>query len=226
MSRFFKFLGIGTAFGTIAYGIIKYKRDEKFKEKVDAVVEKAEEKADKVMTKASNFVCDHPNLFIVGLFTATIVPAVIHSVNADRRRQEMMQQAYEDFKANADESYDKECERINEEARTAAQKQFLIDSIRKNPEDYLVVSKEVWESTQKALEDVSHEIDSSWKEEYRDTWDEVNELSKRIDLAPGESYMIEESRQLGLDTDRPVISHMIYGNGCYPPEVKDDQFIP
>ena len=226
MSKFFKYLGIGAAIGTIAYGVIKYKRDQKFKEKVDAVVEKAEEKADKVMSKASDFVCDHPNLFIVGLFTATIVPAVIHSVNADRRRQEMMQQAYEDFKANADETYDEECERINEEARTAAQKQFLIDSIRKNPEDYLIISKEAWESSQKALEDASHEIDSGWKEDYRDTWDEVHELTKRIDLAPGESYMIEEPRQLGLDTDQPVISHMIYGNGCYPPEVKDDQFIP
>lgn len=232
MSRFFKFLGISSAVGVVAYGIIKYKHDEKFKEKVDDVVEKAEEKANKVMTKASDFVLEHPNLFLVGLFTVTIVPAVIHSVKSDRRRQEMMQKAYEDFKANADDLYDEECERINEEARTAAQKQVLIENIRKNPSDYLVVSKEAWESCQKALENKPEPIEPEtdifdrWKEDYRDTWDEVHELTKRIDLAPGESYTIEEPRQLGLDTDTPVISHMIYGHGCYPPEVKDDQFIP
>ena len=32
MNKFFKLLGIGSVFGVVAYGVIKYKHDEKFKD--------------------------------------------------------------------------------------------------------------------------------------------------------------------------------------------------
>lgn len=231
MSKFFKYLGIGSAIGVIVYGVIKYKNDQKFKEKVDEVVNKVEEKADKALIKASDFINDHPGLFVTTIFAVTFIPAVVHAVNIDKQRQEMMQQAYDDFKTNWN---DEECNRINETAADTAKRiiseHYGDDNVDLN--NYLIVPKDDYEKYQKAYETKSDTVDpppeifNNWKEEYRDTWDEVHELSNRITLAPGESYMIEEPRQLGLDTDQHVISHMIYGEGCYPPDVKDDQFIP
>lgn len=230
MNKFFKILGIGSVFGVVAYGVIKYKHDEKFKEKVVAVVDKAEEKADKALCKAGDFINKRPGLFTMSILAITTIPCVIHAINADKRRQEMMQRTYEEFQDYSDE----ECDRINDEARTAAQKQALIDDFMDNPSDYLIVKKNCWDGTQKAIEEyenqlkqtkASNSIFDNWKEDYRDSFNEVTELSKRITLHPGESYMIEEPRQFGLDTDRPVVSHLINGTGCYPPETKDDQFI-
>lgn len=221
MSKLLKFLGIGTAIGTVVYGVIKYKNDQKFKEKVDGVVEKAEEKADNALCKAGDFINKHPGLFTMSILAITTIPCVIHAVNADKRRQEMMQRAYEDFRNDTDE----ECERINEEARAAAQKQMMMDDIMANPSGYVVVSKNEWEKYQDAQKDVTNEINTNWTEDYRDTWDEIHELVDRIDLAPGETYVLEEASQLGVEANKPVISHLVYGTGCYPPEVDEDRFI-
>ena len=59
-----------------------------------------------------------------------------------------------------------------------------------------------------------------WKEDYRDDWNRVNDFAKTLDLEEGESYIIEDNRQYGVDDDGPVVSHMIYGEGCYPPKEK------
>ena len=222
MSKLFKYLGIGTAIGTLAYAVIKYKHDEKFKEKVDTVVDKAEEKADKTLCKAGDFINKHPGLFTMSILAITTIPCVIHAANADKRRQEMIQRAYEEFQDYSDE----ECDRINKTAMEAA-KQKISEHYGDDDVDlsnYLVVPKSDYEKYQKAYESTSKN-DSDWREEYRDNFNEVTELAKRITLAPGESFMIEEPRQFGLDTDQPVVSHLINGTGCYPPEVKDDQFI-
>ena len=215
MSKLFKYLGIGTAIGTLAYAVIKYKHDEKFKEKVDTVVD-----------KAADFAADHPILTTAVFATVVMVP-----IMAIRKAMDPAL-AYPEYD-NYDEN-DEECDQINEEARMAAQKQALVDDFMDNPSDYLIVKKDCWDGTQKAIEEyenqlkqskASESIFSNWKEDYRDSFDEVTELTKRITLHPGESYMIEEPRQFGLDTDRPVVSHLINGTGCYPPEVKDNQFI-
>lgn len=65
MSKLFKFLGIGSAIGTVVYGVIKYKNDQKFKEKVDGVAEKAVE-------KACDFTVSHPKAAL-GIVVGTVV---------------------------------------------------------------------------------------------------------------------------------------------------------
>ena len=206
MSKLFKYLGIGTAIGTLAYALIKYKHDEKFKEKVDDVVDKAEEVADKTVGKVFDFMGNHPTLTTMAILTAVMAPAWVITARGAKERQAMYNQAYEEYLSSLD-TKDEECDRINEIAKTEAQKQIELENIK---------AEQPKKSTS---------IFDNWKEDYRDSFDEVTELSKRITLAPGESYMIEEPRQFGLDTDQPVVSHLINGAGCYPPEVKDDQFI-
>ena len=229
MNKFFKYLGIGTAIGTLVYAVIKYKHDEKFKEKVDDVVDKAEEKADKALCKAGDFINKHPGLFTMSFLAITTIPCVIHAVNADKRRQEMMQKAYEEFRDYSDE----ECDRINDEARIAAQKRVLVDDFMDNPSDYLIVKKDCWDGMQKANEEYenqlkqkqieveisrkSTDIINNWKEDYRDKWNRVNEFAKMLDLVEGESFMIEEGSQ--YDCDGTIVSHLINGEGCYPPEM-------
>lgn len=208
MNKIFKFLGIGTAIGTVVYGVIKYKNDQKFKEKVDSVVD-----------KASDFAADHP--IITTAVFATVVMAPIMAV---RKAMEPAFNVSYDYYENDDDN-DEECDRINEEAQIAAQKRMMMDDIMANPSDYVVVSKNEWEKYQDAQKDVANEIDTSWKEDYRDTWDEIHELVDRIDLAPGETYVLEEASQLGVEANKPVISHLVYGTGCYPPEVDEDRFV-
>lgn len=225
MNKLFKYLGIGTAIGTIAYGIIKYKRDQKFKEKVDDVVDKAEEVADKTVGKVFDFMGNHPTLTTMAILTAVMAPAWVITARGAKERQAMYNQAYEEYLSSLD-TKDEECDRINETAMEAA-KQMISEHYEDDDVDlrnYLVVPKSDYEKYQKAYESTT-KSDSDWKEDYRDSFDEVTELSKRITLAPGESYMIEESSQFGLDTDQPVVSHLINGIGCYPPEIKDDQFV-
>ena len=207
MSKLFKYLGIGTAIGTLAYAVIKYKHDEKFKEKVDDVVDKAEEVADKTVGKVFDFMSEHPTLTVMGVVGAAMIPAWIITAKGAKERQEHWIQACDAYTASLSQNDDKESDWINEIAKTEAQKQIELENIKA-------------EQTKKTIS-----IFDNWKEDYRDSFDEVTELSKRITLHPGESYMIEEPRQFGLDTDRPIVSHLINGTGCYPPEVKDDQFI-
>ena len=59
-----------------------------------------------------------------------------------------------------------------------------------------------------------------WNESYRENWDKVNEFANTLTLEPGEMYIIEDANQYkgeGLTSDITV-SHLVYGDGVYPPE--------
>lgn len=76
MSKFFKVLGIGAALGTIAYGIFKYKNDQKFKEKVDEkkdeVKQEVKKVGEKALDKACIFTVNHPGV-VLGIIGGTVV---------------------------------------------------------------------------------------------------------------------------------------------------------
>lgn len=193
MSKLLKYLGIGTAIGTLAYAVIKYKHDEKFKEKVDTVVDKVEEKTDKTVGKVFDFMADHPTLTTMGILAAVMTPAWIITAKGAKKRQDMYNQAYEEYLSSLG-TEDEECRRINEIAKAEAQKQIEVEISRK-----------------------SSDIFNNWKEDYRDKWDRVNDFAKSLDLVEGESFMIEEGSQ--YDCDGTIVSHLINGEGCYPPEM-------
>lgn len=194
MSKLFKYLGISTAIGTLAYAVIKYKHDEKFKEKIDDVVDNAEEVADKTFGKVFDFMSEHPTLTVMGVVGAAMVPAWIITAKGAKERQEHWIQACDTYTASLSQNDDKECDWINEIAKTEAQKQIELEISRK-----------------------STDIFNNWKEDYRDNWDRVNEFAKSLDLVEGESFMIEEGSQ--YDCDGTIVSHLINGEGCYPPEM-------
>jgi hypothetical protein len=220
MSKFFKYLGIGSAIGVIAYGVIKYKNDQKFKEKVDEVSDKVKEKADKVMTKASNFAADHPILTTAAFAAAVFVPII-----ALRNAMEPTIEHYQNIVESViDDSYDEECERINETAADTA-KRIISEHYGDDNVDlsnYLVVPKDEYEKYQKAYETKAEpeteENPRGWKEDYREKWDKVNEFAKTLDLVDGESFWIDEPSQYDAEANEPIVSHMIYGESCYPPE--------
>lgn len=76
MSKLFKTLGIGAALGTIAYGIFKYKHDQKFKEKVDEKKDEAKQQVkqvgEKALDKACIFTVNHPGV-VLGIIGGTVV---------------------------------------------------------------------------------------------------------------------------------------------------------
>lgn len=92
-----------------------------------------------------------------------------------------------------DDDTNEDSDWINEIAKTEAKKQIELEISRK-----------------------STDIFNNWKEDYRDNWDRVNEFAKSLDLVEGESFMIEEGSQ--YDCDGTIVSHLINGEGCYPPE--------
>ena len=223
MNKFFKFLGIGTAIGTIAYGIIKYKHDEQFKEKVDGVIEKAEEKASKVMDKTLDFAGKHPNLTAFTILTAVITPAIVVTYKGAKHRQNIMTDTLNDY-------------------LTTMRTEGLgcnFDDVLTNPSNYLVVSKEEWEQqgasnvapvpatdTVKPTPcDPPERLFTGWDEKYRENWDEVNKFAEHLDLYTGEAFMIEDPKQFDVESDKPIISHLVDGEGCYPPECRDAKFI-
>ena len=66
-----------------------------------------------------------------------------------------------------------------------------------------------------------------WKEEYREVYDKVNEFATTIDLEDGEMYIIERNSEFdgyrkehNLPTN--IVSHMIDGDGVYPPDEWDE----
>lgn len=140
MSKWLKIFGVSAAVGTAVYAFIKYKSDEKFKEKVDEVGEKIEEKADQVMTKASKFVNKHPGTTTVVLVGSSLLIAVIGAIRADRKRQELMERAYQDFHEQYLEPDPADI--VQEEARRAAEKQAMYDDIMENPHDYYIIKKD------------------------------------------------------------------------------------
>ena len=143
MSKWLKIFGISAAVGTAVYAFIKYKSDEKFKEKVDEVGEKIEEKADQVMTKASEFVNKHPGTTTGILVGGILLFAVVEAIRGDRKRQELMERAYQDFHEQYLEPDPADI--VQEEARLAAQKQAMYDDIMENPHDYYIIKKDAYE---------------------------------------------------------------------------------
>lgn len=195
MNKFFKLLGIGSVFGVVAYGVIKYKHDEKFKEKVDT---------------AADFAFDHPILITVAFTTAVMVPIMAFRAAMDPAYNcpynDYENNIEPDDPANDAYEYDKQA-RGNDELRDQIE-MLLVD-----PNKYTVVPKE-----EPKVEKTKDPWISNWDEKYREKWDKVNEFAKTLDLDEGESFWIDEPSQYDVESDEPIVSHMIYGSGCYPPE--------
>ena len=73
------------------------------------------------------------------------------------------------------------------------------------------------------------EMKKNWEENYKDNWDEVIECVKRLNLKPGEMFIIEDQKQyigkdnyFKVDPNIPIVSHLIDGTGCYPPDESND----
>lgn len=80
MSKLFKTLGIGAAIGTLAYVVFKYKKDQKFKEKVDekqeAVKQEVKKVSEKALDKACSFTVNHPKAAL-GIVTGTFIGGTV-----------------------------------------------------------------------------------------------------------------------------------------------------
>lgn len=63
-----------------------------------------------------------------------------------------------------------------------------------------------------------------WKEDYRENYDKVCDFASTLDLCKGERFIIEDVKQYESeswftgDGAKPIVSHLAYGDGCYPPE--------
>lgn len=71
----------------------------------------------------------------------------------------------------------------------------------------------------------SKRFDPVWDEKYRDEYNKVIDFAKTLNLVEGESYIIEDQKQYiedgcfpAMDETIPIVSHMIFGTGVYPPE--------
>lgn len=80
---------------------------------------------------------------------------------------------------------------------------------------------------EKAKEAIYDHWNSGWDEKYRYNYDRVREFAKTLDLFEGESFMIEDQKQFlsdpasyyaNMDPTMPVVSHMVWNEGVYPPE--------
>lgn len=76
MSKLFKTLGIGAAIGTLAYVVFKYKKDQKFKEKVDekqeVVKQEVKKVSEKALDKACIFTVNHPGV-VLGIIGGAVI---------------------------------------------------------------------------------------------------------------------------------------------------------
>lgn len=81
----------------------------------------------------------------------------------------------------------------------------------------------------KPVEDCSEEksynpLTRGWKEEYRENYAKVCDFANTLDLCKGEAFIIEDPKQyegeswFAGDGAKPIVSHFVYGNGCYPPD--------
>ena len=107
MSKLFKYLSISTAIGTLAYAVIKYKHDEKFKEKVDTVVD-----------KAADFAADHPILTTAVFATVVMVPIMAIRKAMDPAYNWPDEDDDTDIFNNWKEDYRNNWDRVNEFAKT------------------------------------------------------------------------------------------------------------
>ena len=60
---------------------------------------------------------------------------------------------------------------------------------------------------------------------YEDNWNLVNEFAKHIKLLPGEMFVLEDPEQYRdctdfsqVDFSMPIVSHLVWNEGVYPPE--------
>lgn len=67
--------------------------------------------------------------------------------------------------------------------------------------------------------------EANWDEKYRDEYNKVIDFAKTLNLVEGESYIIEDQKQYiedgcypAMDETMPIVSHMIFGTGVYPPK--------
>jgi len=62
-------------------------------------------------------------------------------------------------------------------------------------------------------------------EQYEENWNLVNEFAKHLKLLPGEMFILEDPEQYrdftdfqNVDFSIPIVSHLVYNEGVYPPE--------
>ena len=93
------------------------------------------------------------------------------------------------------------------------------DSIRVT-EDGLEFTRNV-PITDAASEEMSKEVKpwvANWDEKYRDNYNKVTDFAKTLELEEGEMYIIEDQKQYNVDSPDPCVSHLVNGEGAYPPE--------
>ena len=80
-------------------------------------------------------------------------------------------------------------------------------------EDYAYIEEQEFENEKQ-----------DWKQ-YEENWNKVNEFAETLKLLPGESFIIEDPEQYRDCTDfsqcdfsKPIVSHLVYNEGVYPPE--------
>lgn len=92
-------------------------------------------------------------------------------------------------------------------------------AIGKNVEENNVaIPDDIWDKIESNNNDNDNDdskLSTNWSEEYREGWNAVNELANSINLKDGESYIIERNNKY---SDKPIVSHMIYDTGVYPPD--------
>lgn len=133
MSKLFKALGLSVAVGTVVYGIIKYKSDEKFKKQVDDTVEEVKEKVKETEEKVEKFAADHPVITIACCAGIIMIP-IYYARKALKKEI-----------THTIAIYQSSCESEEEEARLAAQKQAMYDDIMENPSNYYIIKKDAYE---------------------------------------------------------------------------------
>ena len=62
----------------------------------------------------------------------------------------------------------------------------------------------------------------NWKESYRENWNKVNAFAKDLELEDGEEYYLTGPNTWAGQTDKIVVSHLVYGDCAYPPKEDSD----
>lgn len=145
MSKWFKALGLSVAVGTVVYGIIKYKSDEKFKKQVDDTVEKVEEKVQETGIKVSKFVTEHPGTTMLCVAGVGLGAAVFRRLKAENKKTIRIEQTYQTFRTEPEKEEPDPADIVQEEARLEAEKRMMYDNIMENPHDYYIIKKDDYE---------------------------------------------------------------------------------
>lgn len=65
-------------------------------------------------------------------------------------------------------------------------------------------------------------VHKNWKEDYRENWDKVHEFAKELKLQDGEEYYITGPNTWEDQGNENIVSHLIYGDGAYPPDESEE----